>query len=152
MDWSQIRTWPNSQLSRQGHGPVHRWHIQETGTGKTVLMLHGAGGSTHSYRHMIHDLGQDMHVVALDLPGHGFTQLGARHRSGLDPTAEEEGLAEAVVTVVVDPESGDVCHFRKAGGAAVSRETVQECTAMAKKQAKTIKKMMDRAAPLLKGL
>ncbi|WP_299049041.1 alpha/beta fold hydrolase BchO [uncultured Tateyamaria sp.] len=89
MDWSQIKSWPNSNLSRRGHGPVHRWHIQEAGAGKTVLMLHGAGGSTHSYRGLIPTLAQDFRVIALDLPGHGFTQLGARHRCGLDAMAED---------------------------------------------------------------
>ena len=89
MDWSQIHTWPNSDLSRRGQGPVHRWHIQDSGTGRTVLLLHGAGGSTHSYRDVIPNLARQFHVVALDLPGHGFTQLGARHRCGLDETAED---------------------------------------------------------------
>ena len=89
MDWSKIDTWPNARLSRRGQGPVHRWHIQESGTGKTILLLHGAGGSTHSYRHLIPYLDRDFHFVALDLPGQGFTQLGARHRCGLDTMAED---------------------------------------------------------------
>ncbi|WP_299549691.1 alpha/beta fold hydrolase BchO [uncultured Tateyamaria sp.] len=91
MDWAHILTWPNSDLSRRGQGPVHRWHIQESGVGKTVLMLHGAGGSTHSYRALIPALAQNHHVVALDLPGQGFTQLGARHRCGLDRMAKDIG-------------------------------------------------------------
>jgi len=89
MDWAGIETWPNAHLSRRAQGPVHRWHIQETGQGKTILLLHGAGGSTHSFRNMIPLLADDFHVVALDLPGHGFTQLGARHRSGLGATAQD---------------------------------------------------------------
>lgn len=89
MDWNQIKSWPNAHLSRRVQGPVHRWHVQETGQGKTVLLLHGAGGSTHNYREIIPILAERFHVVALDLPGQGFTQLGARHRSGLDPTAED---------------------------------------------------------------
>ncbi|MEX0365333.1 MAG: alpha/beta fold hydrolase BchO [Ruegeria sp.] len=89
MDWSRIGNWPNSDLSRRVQGPVHRWHIQENGKGKKVLMLHGAGGSTHSYRALIPTLAETCHVVALDLPGQGFTQLGARHRSGLDPMAQD---------------------------------------------------------------
>ncbi|WP_299146321.1 alpha/beta fold hydrolase BchO [uncultured Tateyamaria sp.] len=89
MQWDHIDTWPNATLSRRGQGPVHRWHIQETGTGDTILLLHGAGGSTHSFRHMIPLLAATHHVVALDLPGQGFTQLGARHRCGLDPMATD---------------------------------------------------------------
>ncbi|WP_299628989.1 alpha/beta fold hydrolase BchO [uncultured Tateyamaria sp.] len=89
MDWAGIKGWPNAHLSRRGHGPVHRWHIQETGSGKTILLLHGAGGSTHSFRDVSPLLAGRFHVIALDLPGHGFTQLGARHRSGLDDTAQD---------------------------------------------------------------
>jgi magnesium chelatase accessory protein len=54
-----------------------------------VLLLHGAGGSTHSFRDLAPLLAADFDVVALDLPGQGFTQLGARHRSGLEDTAED---------------------------------------------------------------
>ncbi|WP_415400660.1 alpha/beta fold hydrolase BchO [Tateyamaria sp. SN3-11] len=104
MDWNQIKSWPNAHLSRRVQGPVHRWHVQETGQGKTVLLLHGAGGSTHNYREIIPILAKRFHVIALDLPGQGFTQLGARHRSGLDPTAEDiaklcaqEGWAPTVI-------------------------------------------------------
>lgn len=89
MNWTDIQNWPNADLSRRVNGPVHRWHIQEAGQGKTMLLLHGAGGSTHNYRDMIAPLAKDFHVVAIDLPGQGFTQLGARHRCGLDPMAQD---------------------------------------------------------------
>lgn len=35
------------------------------------------------------ELSDDHHVVALDLPGHGFTALGAANRSGLDEMTED---------------------------------------------------------------
>ncbi|MEM8692192.1 MAG: alpha/beta fold hydrolase BchO [Pseudomonadota bacterium] len=89
MRWGQINTWPNAHLSRRIVGPVHRWHVQETGEGPTLLLLHGAGGSTHSYRDLLDDLAKAHHVIALDLPGQGFTQLGARHRCGLDAMAAD---------------------------------------------------------------
>ncbi|MEL6451826.1 MAG: alpha/beta fold hydrolase BchO [Pseudomonadota bacterium] len=104
MDWSDVQSWPNAALSRRGQGPVHRWHIQESGQGKTVLLLHGAGGSTHNYRDILPALAQTYRVIALDLPGQGFTQLGARHRCGLDPMAtdiaalcQQEGWAPDVI-------------------------------------------------------
>ena len=92
MDWAQIQTWPNAHLSRRITGPVHRWHVQDTGEGDLILLLHGAGASTHSWRDLIPLLAQTHRVVALDLPGHGFTQLGARNRSGL-PHMTEDVLA-----------------------------------------------------------
>ncbi|MDU8910925.1 alpha/beta fold hydrolase BchO [Aestuariicoccus sp. MJ-SS9] len=81
--------WPHSDLSRQIETRAHLWHVQETGRGPTVLLLHGAGGSTHSWRDLIPLLAQKCRVVAVDLPGHGFTRLGTRHRSGLGTMAED---------------------------------------------------------------
>ena len=89
MDWKHIDTWPNNEFSRQIKGPVHLWHVQETGTGDTVLLLHGAGGSTHSFRDLIPLLAKNFRVVAIDLPGQGFTRLGARNRCGLDPMVSD---------------------------------------------------------------
>lgn len=89
MRWPPPTDWPLASLSRQVFCKPHRWHVQETGEGPTLLLLHGAGGSTHSFRDLIPLLARSYHVVALDLPGQGFTQMGARHRSGLDATAED---------------------------------------------------------------
>lgn len=89
MRWPPPSDWPNVALSRQVLCRPHRWHVQETGHGDTLLLLHGAGGSTHSFRDLIPLLSTKYHVVAIDLPGQGFTQLGARHRCGLEPMSED---------------------------------------------------------------
>ena len=68
MEWSEIYTWPNADLSRRITGPVHRWHVQESGDGPLILLLHGAGGSTHSYRALLPHLAKFARVIALDLP------------------------------------------------------------------------------------
>jgi len=90
MDWSRdLQDWPLNHLSRRiAHRP-HLWHVQQTGTGDTILLLHGAGASTHSWRAMIPLLAENHHVVALDLPGQGFTRPGTRSRSGLNPMTED---------------------------------------------------------------
>jgi len=59
------------------------------GQGDTILLLHGASGSTHSWRDVMDDLAVDHHVIALDLPGHGLTKLGSRHRSSLPLMAQD---------------------------------------------------------------
>ncbi|MEL7097726.1 MAG: alpha/beta fold hydrolase BchO, partial [Pseudomonadota bacterium] len=82
-------TWPNAHLSHRITGPVHRWHTQIAGAGDDLLLLHGAGGSTHSYRDILPMLAKRHRVIALDLPGQGFTQLGARQRCGLDTMATD---------------------------------------------------------------
>lgn len=89
MRWPPPADWPNLQLSRQVHSRPHRWHVQEAGRGPLILMIHGAGGSLHSFRDLIAPLSRGHRVVAIDMPGHGLTQLGARHRSGLDQMAED---------------------------------------------------------------
>lgn len=75
--------WPHSDHSRFVESRPHRWHVQEMGRGDTVLCLHGASGATHSWRDVMSNLAADHHVVAIDLPGHGHTRLGSRHRSSL---------------------------------------------------------------------
>lgn len=90
MDWARdLDSWPLSHLSRRIRHRPHDWHVQETGTGPTLLLLHGAGATTHSWRDVIPALAAHHHVVALDLPGHGFTRPGSRARFGLTKTAED---------------------------------------------------------------
>jgi magnesium chelatase accessory protein len=81
--------WPLREASRFVLHRPHRWHIQEQGTGPTILLIHGAGGATQSFRGLFPLLAQDFHVVAVDLPGQGFTQLGAQQRCGLDAVAAD---------------------------------------------------------------
>jgi len=81
--------WPHRQASRHIACKPHLWHVQEMGAGPMVLLLHGAGGATHSFRHLIPLLSPHYRVIALDLPGQGFSVLGARGRCGLDPVAED---------------------------------------------------------------
>ncbi|MCK0167691.1 alpha/beta fold hydrolase [Jannaschia sp. S6380] len=64
--------------------PPHRWHVQEAGTGPTALLIHGAGGASQSWRGLFPILSRHFRAIAIDLPGQGFTRLGARHRCGLD--------------------------------------------------------------------
>jgi len=42
---------------------------------KTILMLHGFPSSSHMYRNLISDLGQDYHVIAPDYPGFGLSDI-----------------------------------------------------------------------------
>lgn len=90
MHWGRdLKRWPHADLSSRLPGPVHRWHVQMAGQGADILLLHGAGGSTHSWRHQILPLAERYRVIALDLPGHGFSTLGLRNRSGLTAMAQD---------------------------------------------------------------
>lgn len=90
MDWARdLATWPNAGMSRLVAQRPHRWHVQEAGDGPTILLIHGAGGATHSWRDVLPDLARDFHVVALDLPGQGLSQMGTRQRCGLEMMTED---------------------------------------------------------------
>ena len=96
--------WPMADHSRFVLHRPHRWHLQESGAGPLVLLIHGAGGATQSWRGVFPRLVPHARVVAVDLPGQGFTQLGARMRCGLDHMAEDlwslcryEGWSPAVI-------------------------------------------------------
>ncbi len=73
-DWRiQGKDWPNREASRFVTAGGLRWHVQVMGSGPTLLLLHGAGAATHSWRDIAPLLARDFTVVAPDLPGHGFT-------------------------------------------------------------------------------
>lgn len=97
LDWSEdLPSWPLAEHSRQVAVRPHVWHVQEAGAGPCLLLLHGAGGATHSWRGLLPDLARDHRVVAIDLPGHGFTRFGTRQRSGLRHMSDDiAALAEA---------------------------------------------------------
>lgn len=77
MDWeSQGRDWPHAAHSRFVQAAGVRWHVQQAGTqGPRVLLLHGTGASSHTWRDMFLPLAQHTQVLAIDLPGHGFSSL-----------------------------------------------------------------------------
>ena len=66
--------WPNREASRFVEAAGFRWHVQVMGEGPVLLLLHGTGGATHSWRDLAPLLARGFTVVAPDLPGHGFTE------------------------------------------------------------------------------
>ena len=84
MDWARDHSdWPLADRSRTIDVKPHKWHVQEMGEGPTALLLHGAGGSTHSWAGLLPVLSRNYHAVAVDLPGQGFTRAGTKLRLGL---------------------------------------------------------------------
>lgn len=76
MHWQrEKRNWPHAQASHfVVSGPL-RWHVQSFGdpSKPVCLLLHGTGGATHSWSGLAPLLAERFHVLAPDLPGHGFT-------------------------------------------------------------------------------
>lgn len=74
LDWATDgRDWPLRDSSRFVTVGGLRWHVQVSGQGPVVLLLHGTGAATHSWRELAPLLAQKCTVVAPDLPGHAFT-------------------------------------------------------------------------------
>jgi magnesium chelatase accessory protein len=67
--------WPNRDASRFVAAGGVRWHVQVAGQGPVILLLHGTGAASHSWRDILPDLARDFTVVVPDLPGHGFSSL-----------------------------------------------------------------------------
>lgn len=82
------RDWPyRDRIHRVSCAP-NDWAVLEIGEGPDLLLLHGAGGSAHSYRGLI-PLLQGYRVLAVDHPGQGCTRAGNRARLGVDEVAED---------------------------------------------------------------
>ena len=90
MEWAaHENSWPHAAHSDFIDCKPHRWHVQQMGTGPLLLLIHGAGGGTQSWRHLLPLLAEHYRVVAVDLPGQGFTRSGAWQRLGLAPMAQD---------------------------------------------------------------
>ena len=90
MDWERdLPGWSLPELSTRIVNGPHRWHVQLKGNGLDLMLLAGAGASTHTWRDLIPDLATTHRVIAPDLPGQGFTQSPNASRSGLNETVED---------------------------------------------------------------
>ena len=73
------------------------WHVQIMGSGPVLLLAHGTGAATHSWRALAPLLARHFTVIAPDLPGHGFTETPATARLSLPGMAKSlHGLLQAL--------------------------------------------------------
>ncbi len=101
--WSDDgRDWPNRSQSRFVRSGGLSWHVQEMGEGPALLLLHGTGAATHSFRHLAPLLAQHFHVLTLDLPGHGFTSMPSSNGLCLEGMARL--IAGLLKSVEFEPE------------------------------------------------
>lgn len=115
LDWAKDGAdWPNRELSRFVEAGRIRWHVQEEGEGPTILLLHGTGASTHSWRSLWPLLRPHGRLIAMDLPGHGFTSRPA----DLSLNGMADAVGALVKTLGVAP---DVVVGHSAGAAMAAR-------------------------------
>jgi magnesium chelatase accessory protein len=98
--------WPHREASHFVQAEGLRWHTQQFGfridtTRKTpenqqpvALLIHGTGASTHSWRDLVPLLQPYFKVLAIDLPGHGFTGMPMGEASSHQFTLP--GMAQAI--------------------------------------------------------
>lgn len=108
--------WPNSAHSRFVDAGGLRWHVQVMGAGPILLLVHGTGASTHSWRGVIAELASRFTIVAPDLPGHGFTERPANDRLTLPGMAQ--GLSALMTTLNLEP---SIAVGHSAGAAVIMR-------------------------------
>jgi magnesium chelatase accessory protein len=96
------RDWPNRAFSRFVGTGAQRWHVQVMGEGPVVLLIHGTGASTHSFRKLAPLLAPHYTVVAPDLPGHGFTDAPSSS-AGYSLPGVAHGLAALLQVLNLKP-------------------------------------------------
>jgi magnesium chelatase accessory protein len=97
------RNWPNRADSRFVEAGRLRWHVQVMGPrdAPVLLLLHGTGAATHSWRDLAPLLATRFRVVAPDLPGHGFTR--GRPAGGLAMPAMARAVGDLMMALGCDP-------------------------------------------------
>jgi magnesium chelatase accessory protein len=113
------RDWPNRAASRFVESGRLRWHVQVMGAGPVLLLLHGTGAATHSWRDLAPLLAEHFTLVAPDLPGHGFTT--GRPVGGLSMAAMARALGDLLTTLDLAP---DAIVGHSAGAAIALRMTL----------------------------
>ena len=88
------RDWPHRDASSFVRAGGLRWHVQRIGDGPVALLVHGTGAATHSWRGVMPLLARHFTVVAMDLPGHAFTDTPPAAQLSLP------GIASAVAALV----------------------------------------------------
>jgi len=121
-DWAREgQTWPNRAASRFLRAGRILWHVQRMGAAEApaLLLLHGTGAATHSFRDLMPRLARSFHVLAVDLPGHGFTDARGTEVLTLP------GMARALRSLLDHLEIAPVAAAGHSAGAAVAIRMAQ---------------------------
>ncbi|PUE37967.1 alpha/beta fold hydrolase BchO [Limnohabitans sp. Hippo4] len=102
MQWANYRsTWPHAQHSQFIQAGGIQWHVQIMGLGPVLLLLHGTGSGSFSWRGLMPLLSAHFQVIAPDLPGHAFTSRGPE--GSLSLQGMSEGLRALLLQLNVTP-------------------------------------------------
>lgn len=114
LDWrTDGAGWPNREASRFVTAAGLKWHVQVMGQGPALLLLHGTGASTHSWRAVMPKLAPHFTVIAPDLPGHAFTNPAGKQSLSLP------GMANAIALLLRELKLEPVRAAGHSAGAAI---------------------------------
>lgn len=120
LDWNREgRSWPHREASSFVESGRVRWHVQQMGSGPTVLLIHGTGASSHSWRDVMPALESDFHVIAPDLPGHAFTRASGSQNS-------LPSMAEALWDLLAELDANPAMIVGHSAGAAIALQMVRD--------------------------
>ncbi len=91
-----------------------RWFVEVSGAGPTLLLLHGTGASSHSFRVLAPLLASHFTVVVPDLPGHARTSMPPAAGMSVD------GMAASIATLLDALDARPVVAVGHSAGAAVA--------------------------------
>lgn len=115
-DWeTDGRDWPHREQSRFVTAAGIRWHVQLLGEGRgpDLLLLHGTGAASHSFRGLAPLLAERFRVIVPDLPGHGFSAPLPIERTDLP------GMAAALAGLLATLDARPVAVAGHSAGAAI---------------------------------
>jgi len=91
-----------------------QWHCQISGAGPSLVLIHGTGAATHTWRDIAPRLAKRHQVISFDLPGHGFTDPLPRGSAMLTR------MSEAVAALLAQLKVAPVTIVGHSAGAAVA--------------------------------
>lgn len=88
------------------HAPLHGIAYSETGSGPTLVLIHGVCHTRHAWDDVVPHLADDFRVITVDLPGHGESP---------EPEPMDDGVVDRII--------GDLANFLRDIAPADSTET-----------------------------
>jgi magnesium chelatase accessory protein len=126
LDWATDGAhWPHRERSRFVEAGGLRWHVQHwpRPQAPVLLLLHGAGASTHSFAALAPLLATRFEVIAPDLPGHGYSGPAPAGAAGM------AGMAAGVAALLQALQAAPELIVGHSAGAAVAVTLVLDALA-----------------------
>jgi pimeloyl-ACP methyl ester carboxylesterase len=91
-------------LAKSGYAEINglKYYYEISGNGEPLLVLHGGLGSINMFGMALPALAEHRQIIAVDLHGHGRTQLGKRDISYIDQGADMAALVKSLGHAQVD--------------------------------------------------